>query len=96
MKSNLDKVIALLIKQTGKDASTLNADTPLETLGIDSFDFIEFMFLVEDEFGIEIDVNYNDVASRLKTIGDVVASVENVMSKKPAQAAPVLSAPVAA
>jgi acyl carrier protein len=96
MKSNLDKVIALLVKQTGKDESMLNAETPLETLGIDSFDFIEFMFLVEDEFGIEIEINYNDVAGRMRTIGDVVASVEAVMGKKTAPAAPVLSAPVPA
>ena len=48
----LERIIELLAKQTNAEPGSLAGDTVLDTLGIDSFDFIEFLFLVEDEFDI--------------------------------------------
>lgn len=60
----------------------IHVETKLEDLGIDSFDFIEFVFFVEDAFGIQIDVNYNDIGSRLKTVGDVAKAVDDLLAAK--------------
>lgn len=87
MNSNsLERIIAILVSQSGADTASVTANTALEELGIDSFDFIEFVFLVEDEFGIQINVNYNDVGSRLKTVGDVAGAVDALVAAKSAGA----------
>lgn len=82
MASTLDRVIALMAKQIEKDPATLTAESSLESLGVDSFDFIEFVFLIEDEFDIHIDINYNDVTERMNTIGDVAKAVDALIAAK--------------
>lgn len=85
MNSNsLERIVAILVSQSQADTASITADTALEELGIDSFDFIEFVFLVEDSFGIQINVNYNDVGSRLKTVGDVAEAVDALVAAKSA------------
>lgn len=76
------RLMQLLEKQTGKSFADLDPATEFEAMGIDSFDFIELLFLIEDEFGVEIDYRANDVASRLKRVGDVVAIVEERVAAK--------------
>lgn len=72
----------ILVEKAGKERSEIQFDTKLEDLGIDSFDFIEFVFFVEDAFGIHLDINYNDVGGRLQTMGDVAKAVEGYVNAK--------------
>jgi acyl carrier protein len=50
----LSRIKALAVKELALDPAKLDPGAPLETLGIDSLTFIEFMFKVEDEFGVKV------------------------------------------
>lgn len=80
MSSVTERLVQLVEKQTKRKFDQLDASTTLEEMGIDSFDFIELLFLIEDEFGIEINDTSNELGSKLKTVGDVVAHIEKLSS----------------
>ena len=50
----LDRIKNLAIKELSLDPAKIDANAPLADLGVDSLTFIEFMFKVEDEFGITV------------------------------------------
>ena len=78
----VERLIAILVKQTGGDASKVTGESTLESMGIDSFDFIEFLFFVEDEFNVDIEAHFTDIGKSLKTVNDVAAAVESFVLKK--------------
>ena len=59
-----DLAVAELALEPGK----LDPNAPLDSLGIDSLTFIEFMFRVEEEFGVK--VSDNDLRS-IKCLADL-------------------------
>jgi acyl carrier protein len=50
----LDRIKDLAIKELSLDPAKIDANAPLADLGVDSLTFIEFMFKVEDEFGVTV------------------------------------------
>ena len=86
MQDTTQRLSALMEKQISKKIENLSASTTLEETGVDSFDFIELMFLIEDEFDIEIKESANELGNRLKTVGDLVAFVHELSTKTPARA----------
>ena len=52
--NTLERIKDLALKELSIDPSKADANAPLESLGVDSLTFIEFMFKVEDEFGIKV------------------------------------------
>lgn len=86
-QSTFTRIADYIAKQTGKDPSTITAETSLEDAGIDSFDFIELVFEVEEEFGIHIDHNQNDVAARLTTVGDIAGLIDELVAEKASKTA---------
>jgi acyl carrier protein len=50
----LSRIKELAVKELALDASKMDPNAPLDALGIDSLTFIEFMFKVEDEFGVKV------------------------------------------
>lgn len=58
------------------------ADQPLADLGIDSLASIEFLFDLEQEFGI----SFSDERSPVRTIGDIALMVERELAMKAAAA----------
>lgn len=75
------EIVTLLAGHLKQDPEGWNADTLLTEIGLDSFDFVEFVFLVEDNFGIEIDYNANDMAKHFSTVGSVAAAIRMVALK---------------
>ena len=74
---NAPTVVLLLVHPTLESAATLRerleADgldpaAPLDTLGIDSLSFIEFMFKVEEEFGVSVS---DEDLKAIKTLADL-------------------------
>jgi acyl carrier protein len=58
----LERLKALAAKEFSIDPDSLDPAAPLETLGIDSLGFIDFMFKVEEEFGISVsDADLKDI-----------------------------------
>lgn len=50
----LDRIKELAVKEFSIDPAGLDPKAPLDTLGIDSLSFIEFMFKIEEEFGVSV------------------------------------------
>jgi acyl carrier protein len=76
----LDRLRALAEKELSIDTSAFKAETPLSELHIDSLAFIDFLFKVEEEFGIRIP---EAQASGMRTIGDLERSVSELLSDAP-------------
>jgi len=76
--TTLSKIQALLAKRFDLDIATLRPERALNELGVDSLAVIEFMFVLEDEFGINIP--QDDVA--LDTIQDVANLIEKLVQKQ--------------
>ncbi|WP_417802749.1 acyl carrier protein [Thermophilibacter provencensis] len=51
----------------------LTEDTNLKELGADSFDLLELVTALEDEFGMTVQ---DDAVGRIVTVGQVVAAIE--------------------
>lgn len=79
---SFEVIKTILVEKAGKNADDITMKTELGDLGIDSFDFIEFVFYIEDEFDIQIDVNSNQSDLPMKTVGDIVASVNQLIAAK--------------
>ena len=50
----LERIKNLVIKELSLDPGKLDPNAPLADLGVDSLTFIEFMFKVEDDFGVKV------------------------------------------
>jgi acyl carrier protein len=64
----LARIKDMAVKEFSLDPAALDPAAPLDSLGIDSLSFIEFMFKVEEEFGIS--VSDEDLRS-IKTLADL-------------------------
>jgi acyl carrier protein len=73
----LPRIKDLAAKEFSIDPSGLDPAAPLDTLGIDSLSFIEFMFKVEEEFGVN--VSDEDLKS-IKTLADLERHVAAALS----------------
>jgi acyl carrier protein len=73
----LDRIKALAAKEFSIDPSGLDASAPLDTLGIDSLGFIEFMFKVEEEFGVSVS---DDELKGIKTLADLERHVASALA----------------
>lgn len=60
----------------------LKAETKIEKIGIDSFDFVEIIFQIEEKYGIDVDYNANSTFSRLTTIGDFADEISRLVAAK--------------
>ena len=66
----LNKLTEIIREQTGDDTITIDRDSVLlADLGLNSFDLINLVCVLEDEFEVEIP---DRVIGNFKTVGDVV------------------------
>lgn len=74
-------LIQLFVETFGIVPEKLLPDATLESLGLDSLAVIEFMFQIEDKFGIQIP----DQANPPRTLGEMVQLIEPLLpAGKPA------------
>ena len=73
----LDKVKALVAETLEANEADLSGETSYEDLGADSFDLLELVTAMEDEFGITVDDSAD--LSEVKTIGDTVDMVTKAL-----------------
>jgi acyl carrier protein len=73
----LVRLRALAAKEFAIDARGLDPVAPLDTLGIDSLGFLEFMFKVEEEFGVCMS---DDDLKSIKTLADLERQVVAALS----------------
>ncbi|KQP54883.1 hypothetical protein ASG40_11355 [Methylobacterium sp. Leaf399] len=81
-----DSVVAFLIETLQpyrtEAGEPLSAATTIEAVGIDSFDFVEILFKIEDHYGIDLDFNANLKFTDLKTIGDLAGEIASFKTRK--------------
>lgn len=73
----LSRIKNLASKEFALDAAALDPGAPLDTLGIDSLSFIEFMFKVEEEFGVSVS---DEDLKGIKTLADLERHVATALT----------------
>lgn len=73
-------LINLFSETFGIAEEKLLPDATLESLGLDSLAVIEFLFQIEDQFGIQIP----DQANPPRTLDEMVQLIEPLMPSRPA------------
>ncbi len=72
-----EKIRAILANQLDADEDAITMDTDIAAdLNADSLDVVELIMSIEDEFEIEIP---DDSIENIKTVGDVVNHIQNVL-----------------
>ena len=75
----LSRIKGLAAKEFSLEPDKLDPQAPLDTLGIDSLSFIEFMFKVEEEFGVSVS---DEDLKGIKTLGDLERHVAAALAAK--------------
>ena len=74
MSETFDRVKKVVMEQLGVEADKVqNSSAFIEDLGADSLDTVELVMALEEEFNVEIP---DEVAEKIKTVGDAVAYIE--------------------
>ena len=74
MSSHQEALLDLIAAEALIEREKLSLDAPLDSLGIDSVDFVSIMFAVEEKYNITVEDN--EIA-RDKTLGDMIALLES-------------------
>ncbi len=70
----LEKLKAMVKEQLDIDVDKVTESADIKNdLGLDSLDIVEILMTVEEEWGIIID---DDETTNIKTVGDVIALIE--------------------
>lgn len=69
-----EKIAGMLANHFSIDASAITPETTFESLGIDSLDTVELVMQLEEELGIEIELE-----QKLETVGELAKYVESKM-----------------
>ncbi|QNI36478.1 acyl carrier protein [Edaphobacter albus] len=85
MEDTAQRCIAIIAKAKNIPADKITLDTSFEELNIDSLDKINISFEVEEAFDIAIP---DDALGSLKTVGDVVRGVDQLVAAKTSGSAP--------
>lgn len=78
--SSLVEIQELIQKKYGIDPSTLDPNASLRGHGIDSLTLVEFLFAVEDHYGISVPDKYSDV----DTLAALAAAVDEIRASQAA------------
>ena len=78
--STFERLQALIAKKYSVDQELMTPDATIESLGLDSLDFIELLFEVEDEFKIRVPQEGNSAALRTARLKDMVDSIDRLMA----------------
>lgn len=78
---SLPRIKELAAKQFGGEVDAIDADAPIDQLGIDSLGFLEFLFELEDKFEMPIP---QEAVANVKTLREVAAVIDGLMSAKAA------------
>ncbi len=73
----LTRIKQLAAKEFSLEPEKLDAAGSLESLGIDSLSFIEFMFKVEEEFGVSVS---DEDLKGIKTLADLERHVASALA----------------
>ena len=61
-----EKIAKIIAERTGCDTASITPDSKFTELGIDSLDTVELLMNLEDEIGMEIELD-----QKVETVGDL-------------------------
>ena len=71
-----EKLVEFASRQLDLDPSAITPDATFETMGIDSLDVVEMVMDLEEELGIELDMEDQSITN----FGELAAFVESKMN----------------
>jgi len=75
------RIKELAAKQFGGEPDAIDENAPVDQLGIDSLGFLEFLFELEDKFGISIP---QESVADVKTLAELATAIDGVIAAKAA------------
>lgn len=69
-----EKIAGMIAEHFGCDVAIITEDTTFESLGIDSLDTVEMVMQLEDDLGIEIELE-----EKMSTVGELAKFIESKM-----------------
>lgn len=78
--SSLKDLQELIQEKYGIDAATLDPNESMREKGFDSLALVEFVFAIEDKFGITMP----DTDMNIDTLAELVAVVDRIRTEQPA------------
>ena len=66
-----DTIAKIIAERTGCDAASITPDSKFSDLGIDSLDTVELLMNLEDETGLEIELD-----QKVETVGQLDAFIQ--------------------
>ena len=75
-----EKIYDIFEKEARVDRSSLNEDTVLEDLNIESLDMVQILFGIEEAF--DVYVPQDDENFKLETMKDIIDGVKQLMAEK--------------
>lgn len=76
-----EKIFDIFAKEARLDRDSLSMETKLEELSIESLDMVQILFGIEDTFDVYVP---QEEVENLKTMGDVVDGVKQLLAEKAA------------
>ncbi len=67
----LETIAKVIVERTDCDIADVKMESTFSDLGIDSLDTVELLMSLEDEIGIEIELD-----EKVETVGDLVTFIE--------------------
>ena len=76
-----EKIIEIILSACAAGEDYADENMPLNELSLDSFSFVSIIVKLEDEFGIEFDVDDLNIA-KWENVKDVISAVEIKTNEK--------------
>lgn len=70
-----EAIAKLIAERNDCDVSEITPDSKFQDLGIDSLDTVEMLMKLEDEIGVEVELD-----QKVETVGELVAFIESKMN----------------
>ena len=78
-------VVKILAEKALLKPGDVKLDFSISDLGLDSLGIVEVIFALEEQFNIEIDINFNNVNSSnfdISTVQEIIKSIEKILKNK--------------
>jgi len=72
----MEKLVKLLSQHLGVDTDEIKAEATFESLGIDSLDTVELIMELEEELGVELDLD-----EEVSTVGALATFIERKLGE---------------
>ena len=80
-----DTVVKILAEKALLKPGDVKLDFSICYLGLDSLGIVEIIFALEEQFNVEIDINFNNVNSSdfdISTVQEIIKSIEKILKNK--------------